>query len=146
MNVRTSPSLLMVAASFLACSLGSAATPNIVVILTDDQGYANISLNPQHGREVSTPNMDALAKDGVVFSQGYTSGHVCSKTRAGIMVGGYSQSVGVYTAGDGGRGFDPNKKIFPAYLPDVYVSSAIGKWHLGLDEDYPELKWHALSI
>jgi len=122
-----------------------AERPNIVVILTDDQGYADISLNPYHPAEVSTPNMDALAKDGVVFSQGYTGGPVCSPTRAGIMIGGYSQSVGVYTAGDGGKGFDPKKKIFPGYLPDDYVSSAIGKWHLGLDEDYPELKWHALN-
>ena len=126
-------------------AMAVAAFPNIVVILTDDQGYADISLNPHHSREVSTPNMDALAKDGVVFSQGYTSGHVCSPTRAGFMIGGYSQSVGVYTAGDGGRGFDPKKTIFPGYLPEEYVSTAIGKWHLGLDEDYPELKWHAMN-
>ena len=125
--------------------LAAAERPNIVVILTDDQGYADISLNPHHSAEVSTPCMDALAKDGVFFSQGYTSAPVCSPTRAGIMIGGYSQSVGVYTAGDGGRGFDPQKKIFPGYLPDGYVSSAIGKWHLGLDEDYPDLKWHALN-
>ena len=123
----------------------AAERPNIVVILTDDQGYADISLNPHHAAEVSTPNMDALAQDGVVFSQGYTGGPVCSPTRAGIMIGGYSQSVGVYTASDGGAGFDPKKKIFPGYLPDDYVSSAIGKWHLGVDDDYPELKWHALN-
>jgi arylsulfatase A-like enzyme len=89
--------------------------------------HTDIRLNPQHPREVSTPNMDAMARDGVVFSQGYTSGHGCSPTRAGIMIGGYSQSVGVYTAGDGGRGFDPKKKIFPGYLPEEYVSTAIGK-------------------
>jgi arylsulfatase A-like enzyme len=122
-----------------------AAPPNVVVILTDDQGYADISLNPQHPKEVSTPHMDALARDGVVFSQGYTSGHVCSPTRAGIMLGGYQQRVGVYTAGDGGRGFDPKKPIFPAFLPKDYVSAAIGKWHLGLDDDFPELKWHAMN-
>lgn len=131
--------------TFCAVSFANAALPNIVVILTDDQGYADISLNPHHPQEVSTPHMDALAKDGVVFSQGYTSGHVCSPTRAGLMIGGYSQRVGVYTAGDGGRGFDPKRKIFPAFLPDEYVSAAIGKWHLGLDDDYPELKWHAMN-
>jgi arylsulfatase A-like enzyme len=89
--------------------------------------------------------MDSLAKQGVFFSQAYTSGHVCSPTRAGLMIGGYSQRVGVYTGGDGGRGFDPKRKIFPAFLPDEYISAAIGKWHLGLDDDYPELKWHALN-
>ena len=119
--------------------------PNIVVVLTDDQGFADISLNPRHPEEVSTPHMDSLAEDGVVFSQAYTSGHVCSPTRAGLMIGGYSQRVGVYTGGDGGHGFDPEKTIFPGYLTDEYVSAAIGKWHLGLDEDYPELKWHALN-
>lgn len=121
------------------------AMPNIVVILTDDQGYADISFNPQHGKEVSTPNMDALAKEGVFFSQAYTSGHVCSPTRAGLMLGQYQQRVGVYSAGDGGRGFNPEKAIFPSFLPDQYVSTAIGKWHLGLDDDYPELKWHAMN-
>lgn len=119
--------------------------PNIVVILTDDQGYADISLNPHHPREVSTPHMDSLAREGVVFTQGYISGPVCSPTRAGLMLGRYQQRVGVYTAGDGGRGFDPGVPIFPSFLPDEYVSTAIGKWHLGLDDDYPELKWHALN-
>ena len=123
----------------------SASEPNIVVILTDDQGYADISLNPHHGREVSTPNMDALAEQGISFTQAYTSGHVCSPTRAGLMIGQYQQRVGVYTAGDGGKGFDPKRKIFPAFLPKQYYSGAIGKWHLGLDDDFPTLKWHAMS-
>ena len=126
-----------------SCSM--AGGPNIVVILTDDQGYADISLNPLHPGEVSTPHMDALAKDGVFFEQGYTSGHVCSPTRAGLMLGQYQQRVGVYSAGDGGRGFRPEQPIFPSFLPEDYVSTAIGKWHLGLDEDYPELKWHAMN-
>lgn len=119
--------------------------PNIVVILTDDQGFADISLNQHHPLEVSTPNMDSLAQDGVQFEQAYTSGHVCSPTRAGLMLGRYQQRVGVYSAGDGGRGFDPELPLFPSFLPDEYVSAAIGKWHLGLDEDYPALKWHALN-
>ncbi len=119
--------------------------PNIVVILTDDQGYADISFNPHHPAEISTPHMEALAREGVFFSQAYISGAVCSPTRAGLMLGRYQQRVGVYTAGEGGRGFDPSIPIFPARLPDDYVSSAIGKWHLGLDEDYPQLKWHPVS-
>ncbi len=119
--------------------------PNIVIILTDDQGYADISFNPNHPKEVATPHMDELAREGVFFSQAYTSGHVCSPTRAGLMLGNYQQRVGVYTAGDGGRGFDPKLPIFPAFLPKEFTSTAIGKWHLGLDDDYPLLKWHAMN-
>jgi arylsulfatase A-like enzyme len=137
--------ILSVVFCVASCAHPAERLPNIVVILTDDQGYADISLNPHHSEEVSTPYMDALAKDGVVFTQGYTSGHVCSPTRAGLMLGCYQQRVGVYSAGDGGRGFDPTIPIFPAFLPKEYVSTAIGKWHLGLDEDYPKLKWHALN-
>lgn len=125
--------------------IAAAERPNIVIILTDDQGYADISFNPNHPREVSTPHMDALAREGVFFTQAYTSGHVCSPTRAGLMLGRYQQRVGVYTAGQGGSGFDPKLPIFPGMLPKEYTSSAIGKWHLGLDDDFPELKWHALS-
>ena len=123
----------------------AAERPNIVVIITDDQGYADISFNPRHAEEVSTPHMDSLARESVFFSQAYTSGVVCSPTRAGLMLGRYQQRVGIYTAGEGGNGFDPKLKIFPGYLPEEYTSMAIGKWHLGLDNDYPELKHHAVS-
>ncbi|MBT6581127.1 MAG: sulfatase-like hydrolase/transferase, partial [Bacteroidetes Order II. Incertae sedis bacterium] len=129
----------------LAFASTNARNPNIVVIMTDDQGYADISYNPRHAKEVSTPHMDRLAKEGVFFSQAYTSGVVCSPTRAGLMLGRYQQRVGIYTAGEGGNGFDPNMKIFPSYLPEEYSSMAIGKWHLGLDADFPELKWHAVN-
>jgi arylsulfatase A-like enzyme len=139
-------SLVVVAALITTGQHSPAAEsrPNLVVIISDDQGYADISFNPQHPPEVSTPRMDALAREGVWFSQAYLSGSVCSPTRAGLMLGRYQQRVGVYNAGEGGRGFDPGIPIFPALLPDEYRCMAIGKWHLGLDGDYPELKWHAL--
>jgi len=142
---------IFVAATLLATvvlSVGlvnAAELPNVVVILTDDQGYADISLNRRHPQEVSTPHMDALAQVGVSFTEAYTSGSVCSPTRAGLMLGRYQQRVGVYSAGDGGRGFDPQLPICPAFLPKQYISTAIGKWHLGLDTDYPQLKWHAMN-
>lgn len=135
----------LVLVSVVAGAAAAPARPNLVVILSDDQGYADIGFNPHHAKEVVTPHLDALAREGVFFTQGYLSGPVCSPTRAGLMLGRYQQRVGVYTAGDGGRGFDPKIPIFPAMLPADYASIAIGKWHLGLDEDYPELKWHPIS-
>lgn len=111
--------------------------PNIVVILTDDQGYADISFNPHHPAEVSTPNMDALANEGIFFSQAYISGNVCSPTRAGLLTGRYQQRAGVYTAGEGGSGIDLNIPIFSKFLESKgYVSGAFGKWHMGLTPDY----------
>lgn len=107
--------------------------PNVVVILTDDQGFADISFNPQHPKEVSTPHLDALAREGVWFSQAYITGNVCSPTRAALLTGRYQQRAGVYTAGEGGRGMAQSEKIFPRFLkPAGYTTAAYGKWHLGL--------------
>lgn len=111
--------------------------PNIVVIISDDQGYADISFNPRHPREVSTPHMDALAREGVFFTQGYISGNVCSPTRAGLMTGRYQQRAGIYTAGEGGSGLPLSERIFPQFLRSAgYVCGAFGKWHLGLTAEY----------
>jgi len=140
--------IVTAALAIACCGLtlsGAERKPNIVVILSDDQGYADISFNPHHPKEVSTPHLDSLAKEGVWFSQAYISGNVCSPTRAGLMLGRYQQRVGVYTAGEGGRGFDPKMPILPGMLGKEYARMAIGKWHLGLDDDFPELKWHPCS-
>ncbi|MEP3479646.1 MAG: sulfatase-like hydrolase/transferase [Fuerstiella sp.] len=113
------------------------AKPNIVIILTDDQGYADVSYNPHSPPEVSTPNIDALAHSSVICTQGYTSGHVCSPTRAGLMTGRYQQRFGIYTAGEGGSGVPLDEVFIPQRLkPAGYVSGALGKWHLGLTEEY----------
>ena len=111
--------------------------PNIVIILTDDQGYADVSYNPHSPPEVSTPNIDALADSSIICTQGYTSGHVCSPTRAGLMTGRYQQRFGIYTAGEGGSGVPLDEVFLPQRLgPAGYVSGALGKWHLGLTEEY----------
>lgn len=111
--------------------------PNIVIILSDDQGYADVSYNPHSPPEVSTPNIDALAHSSIICTQGYTSGHVCSTTRAGLMTGRYQQRFGIYTAGEGGSGVPLDEVFIPQRLKlGGYVSGALGKWHLGLTKEY----------
>jgi arylsulfatase A-like enzyme len=106
--------------------------PNIVVIVADDLGYADVLFNPQHPKEVTTPHLDLLAKEGVICRQGYVTGHVCSPTRAGLMTGRYQQRLGLYTAGEAGSGVPMIERLFPQFLkPAGYVSIQIGKWHLG---------------
>ncbi|MEC9095015.1 MAG: sulfatase-like hydrolase/transferase [Planctomycetota bacterium] len=115
----------------------AAEKPNIVIILTDDQGYADVSYNPHSPPEVSTPNIDGLAHSSIICTQGYTSGHVCSPTRAGLMTGRYQQRFGIYTAGEGGSGVPLDEIFIPQRLkPAGYVSGAVGKWHLGLTKEY----------
>jgi arylsulfatase A-like enzyme len=137
----TMKSLITLSSAVVALGVGSVAfgqeKPNVVVIISDDQGYADVSYNPHHSKEVRTPHTDALARAGVVCTQAYTSGHVCSPTRAGLMTGRYQQRFGIYMAGEGGSGVPLDEVFFPQYLkPAGYVSGALGKWHLGVDLKY----------
>jgi arylsulfatase A-like enzyme len=112
--------------------LAAAEKPNIVVIVADDLGYADVAFNPQHPREIATPHLDALAKESVICRQGYVTGHVCSPTRAGLMTGRYQQRLGLYTGGEAGSGLPKSEMIFPQFLkPAGYKSIQLGKWHLG---------------
>jgi arylsulfatase A-like enzyme len=118
-----------------------AKQPNIVVILADDQGFADVSYSKFSKREVSTPHTDALANSGVTCLNGYTSGAVCSPTRAGLMTGRYQQRFGFYTHGEGAPGWltgvPLSEKMFPTYLKKAgYVSGAFGKWHMGNEPAY----------
>ena len=113
---------------WVSTSMALGAKPNIVVILSDDQGYADVSYNPKSPKEVRTPHTDALAKSGVICTQAYTTGHVCSPTRAGLMTGRYQQRFGIYTAGEGGSGVPLSEVFIPQYLkPAGYTSGAFGK-------------------
>ena len=94
-------------------------------------------LVPHHPGEVRTPRIDALARSSVICTQGYTSGHVCSPTRAGLMTGRYQQRFGIYSAGEGGSGVPLDEVFFPEHLKRAgYACGALGKWHLGLTAEY----------
>jgi len=107
------------------------------VILSDDQGYADVSFNPHHPKEVSTPHIDALARSGAIFTQGYVNSSVCSPTRAGLMTGRYTQRFGIYTNQEGRSGLPLSEVRIPQHLaPAGYVSGAFGKWHMGSKPQY----------
>ena len=141
-----------------ATAAGAQAPPNVVVILADDVGFGDVSFThslymtnaADHPPEVHTPNLDKLAREGIIFSNGYVNGNVCSPTRAAFMLGRQQQRVGIYDAGEGGRGMrvlaDAGggvltnvNPIFPDWLKNgapSYLCGVFGKWHLGLDEVY----------
>ncbi|WP_396633909.1 sulfatase-like hydrolase/transferase [Maribacter sp. R86514] len=115
--------------------------PNIIVILTDDQGWLDVGFNG--GTDIPTPNLDALAKEGVIFNNGYVSHPYCSPSRAGLLTGRYQARFGhdcnmPYDGeNDASVGTPLSEKIISEALKEQgYVTSAIGKWHVG---DHPSL-------
>jgi arylsulfatase A-like enzyme len=135
----------MLAASALcfggkASSAAEGKAPNIVVIVSDDQGYADSSCY-DHPKEVSTPAIDRLAAEGVRFTNGYASGYVCAPTRAGLLTGRYQQRFGFYTAGDSRTGMPTNEiTVADVLRKKGYATAVIGKWHVGLEPEYRPLR------
>ena len=118
-------------------SLGKIGKPNILLILTDDQGYHDVSYYGT--KDIHTPNIDQIAASGMRFDNFYANAPVCSPTRAALMTGRYQDYVGVpgviRTDPDNNWGFlDPKATLLPQELKMAgYSTALIGKWHLGLD-------------
>jgi len=114
--------------------------PNILLIVSDDQGYGDSSCY-FHGKEVTTPGIDRLAASGVRCTNGYASGWVCAPTRAGLLTGRYQQRFGFYTAGDSSTGLPLNEITLADMLKrEGYATGIFGKWHVGLEAPYHPLK------
>jgi arylsulfatase A-like enzyme len=110
---------------------GGKRKPNIIIILADDMGYADVGF---HGcKDIPTPNLDALAKRGVRFTSGYVSGPYCSPTRAGLLTGRYQNRFGhEFNPTDPKSGLPLSEITLAQRLRDLgYVTGLIGKWHLG---------------
>ena len=123
----------------MAATVASAAT-NVVLIVSDDQGYADISCYP-HPEEVGTPNLDRIAREGVRLTSGYASCPVCAPTRAGLLTGRYHQRFGFYTAADSRAGLPNSETTLADVLGDHgYATGAFGKWHLGYAPPYRPLE------
>jgi arylsulfatase A-like enzyme len=107
--------------------------PNILVIVGDDMGYADIGA---HGcKDIPTPHLDALAAAGVRFTNGYVSGPYCSPTRAGLLTGRYQTRFGhEFNPGGGaqGQGMPVGETTLADRLKAAgYATGLVGKWHLG---------------
>jgi arylsulfatase A-like enzyme len=104
--------------------------PNILVILADDLGYADI---PAHGgKGLSMPHLDELTRQGVRFSNGYVTSPQCSPSRCGLLTGTYNQRFGHEHNGCEQAAFNAGAKTLAEHLkPAGYATAAYGKWHLG---------------
>ena len=118
--------------------------PNIIVILSDDAGYADFE---KYGdKEIPTPNINKLSEEGVRFTNAYVTASVCAPSRAGLLTGRYQQRFGfehnpskMLAPGVATEevGLDVKQKTIADYLKaDGYRTIAIGKWHLGTLEKY----------
>lgn len=135
---------LQMLAGGLAARLPSGAAseqkPNVVIIVSDDHGYGDVSCY-DHPPEVRTPHMDRIAKSGIRFVQGYANAYVCAPSRAAILTGTYPQRYGFYTASDSRAGLPRNQSTLADLLKkEGYATGAFGKWHLGIEPAFHPMK------
>jgi arylsulfatase A-like enzyme len=130
--------LLLISCVFVFAMQAAAAAerPNILLIFTDDQGYGDVST--YHESDVRTPNIDSLAKHGMLFTNMRANCTVCSPSRAALLTGRYADRVGVpgviRTQAENSWGYlDPSVPTIADELNGSgYHTAIIGKWHLGL--------------
>ena len=119
--------------------LGQNPQPNIILLLADDLGYAELGVQrPENVGDIPTPHIDSIATAGVRFTDGYVTAAYCSASRAGMMTGRYQTRFGYEFNPTGYRNEDPDfglpasqKTIADQLQLAGYTTSLIGKWHLG---------------
>ncbi len=128
----------------LARPVGAAPTkqPNILYIMADDMGYADLSCYGR--RDYQTPRLDALARQGMRFTNAYANSAVCTATRVGLITGRYQYRLPVGLEEPlqaRPLGLPPAHPTMPSLLRKAgYLTSLVGKWHMGSLPDFGPLK------
>ena len=124
--------LFVLLACVAICSAQATTRLNVIYILTDDQRYDEVGfLNPV----LETPNMDALAREGVHFANAFVTTSLCSPSRASILTGQMMHNHGVV---DNNRPLPKGLELFPRRLQEAgYQTAFIGKWHMGGEDSEP---------
>jgi len=133
---RLFPLFLLAIGLFLPTTLSAAPSskPNVVVMLTDDQGWGDLSV---HGnKNLATPNIDQLAKEGALFENFYVC-HLCAPTRAEMLTGRFYARTGVRGVSTGQERLNLDEKTIGQYFKEAgYATAAFGKWHNGMQFPY----------
>ena len=119
----------------------SSRQPNIVILLTDDQGYGDVKC--YGSRQLQTPNLDRLAAEGTRFTDFYAGAAASTPSRAALLTGRYAERVGVPGVVDdtSENGIKRNEITLAEYLKqNDYATAIIGKWHLGYQPEYLPLR------
>lgn len=135
--------LILLANIGLACKpIKKESKPNILVVLCDDLGYADVGFNGSE--DIKTPALDKLAADGTIFTSAYVSHPFCGPSRTSIMTGVYPHKIGSQfnlqpNCETTGKGVPKEETFISKVLQDAgYYTGAIGKWHLGsVDKFHP---------
>jgi arylsulfatase A-like enzyme len=147
MNYPHTISCVALAAITLSPSLVNADPPNIVLIFVDDLGYGD--LGSYGGDMIPTPSIDALADQGMRFTDAYVVSPVCGPSRVGLLTGAYPQRFGVYWNTDATRAEIPDEwTLLPELMREAgYRTGIVGKWNItrdvtqSADEVYDPMIW-----
>jgi arylsulfatase A-like enzyme len=126
--------LTLLSPFFLRANVSAQTRPNIVFILTDDQGWGDLSI---HGNtNVRTPNIDRIGREGARFSRFYVA-PLCAPTRAGLLTGRYHYRTGVYGVSSSKEFMNLDEVTFADLFKKAgYATGAFGKWHNGSQYPY----------